>query len=94
MKEIKTILFKVIQVDEFDKTVNAALAEGWTLVKRGVLDEYDRAVCVTHRLLYAELEREIVYAPHDCQTCAHVDCFASRYPCCVCANADKWGPKP
>lgn len=34
MKQIKTILVKVEQLEEFDKRVNNALAEGWTLVKR------------------------------------------------------------
>lgn len=54
MLEIKTILQPLRNYGDFDKEVNAALAEGWELVRRDVItqssDSYDP-------MLYAELER-------------------------------------
>ncbi|MBR5862274.1 MAG: hypothetical protein IKZ08_02995 [Bacteroidales bacterium] len=52
--EIKTVQSLVDAASKFDKDVNAALAEGWTLVKR-----YTNAPAGTHRAstLIAELER-------------------------------------
>ncbi|WP_105204555.1 hypothetical protein [Neobittarella massiliensis] len=59
MKQIKTIVFRLDNRDNFDSMVNMAIAEGWKLKKRTVLvpkaqsdDRY------TYIMLYAELERE------------------------------------
>ena len=55
--QIKTIKFRLDASEEFDKAVNKALSEGWSLVKRDVLPPYEGAAYVHHRMLYAELER-------------------------------------
>jgi hypothetical protein len=58
MQQIKTITKRLDNASEFDREVNAALAEGWTLAERKVLlmqaqpnDTY------MHNMLYAELEK-------------------------------------
>ena len=56
LKEIKTIAHNIDYEHKFDREVNAALAEGWTLVKREVL--IPRAVGAM-MALYAELERYV-----------------------------------
>lgn len=91
MKQIKTIMREIKLPEIFDKEVNAAIAEGWTLVKREVLQAYDAPARIHFGLLYAELEREFVkQVPHDCQTCAHVDKHVGLPPCDNCHSADKW----
>jgi hypothetical protein len=100
MKQIKTILVKVEQLEEFDKRANNALAEGWTLVKREVLQAYDSATCIFHRMLYAELEREIVEEKQsepkerECGNCAHYGTAVYDYPCTVCRDCNKWEADP
>lgn len=57
MLEIKTILKPLINHrGEFDKEVNAALAEGWELVRRDVITQSSDSY---EPMLYAELERYI-----------------------------------
>lgn len=56
MLEIKTIKNRLDNAESFDKEVNAALAEGWELIRRDIIipqttDKYT--------MLYAELERYI-----------------------------------
>ena len=58
-KQIKTVVCKLESNDDFDKCVNAAIAEGWTLVRREVLPPYEGETQVFYRALYAELEREV-----------------------------------
>lgn len=98
MKQIKTITKQLDGSVQFDAEVNAALAEGWTLVKREVLQAYEGRTRVFYRMLYAELEREIVEkeGPVEfiCETCAHFDELSHRPPCCECMDEDKWEPKP
>ena len=94
MKTIKTIMVKADYPGEFDDRVNAALRDGWKLVRRDVLPAYEGKNMIFYRMFYAELERVIVEeVPRDCRTCAHVDTFASSYPCCDCNNEDKWEAK-
>lgn len=61
MKQIKTVLMEYGQLYEFDKAVNALLADGWELRKREiqkVSGEISEAFCVPAvYVLYAELER-------------------------------------
>lgn len=92
-----------MEAQAFDDEVNAALKEGWTLVKREVL-----APCVTedydyHRTLYAELEMEAkakaeakMDEPKErlCRNCAHYGTPVYDYPCTVCHDCDKWVPMP
>lgn len=54
MLEIKTIWGELVNSDLFDDRVNAAIAEGWELVRREVLP---RRTERGETLLYAELER-------------------------------------
>lgn len=56
MLKIKTIL--AATVDKFDELVNAAIADGWDLVKRDVLPPCDLGSEYYKRAFYAELERE------------------------------------
>lgn len=56
MKQIKTIIERY--ADNFDKAVNAALAEGWILTKREVLPPFEGERFYAEQKLYAELERE------------------------------------
>lgn len=51
--EIKTITARI--PTEFDRLVNEALSEGWTLVKRDVLQPWNTDEFP--RLYYAEMER-------------------------------------
>ena len=64
MLEIKTIAERVENLEDFDKQVNEALAEGWELVRREVLPPYEGAIHWWPRALYAELER-IVEEPEE-----------------------------
>lgn len=56
IKQIKTIRKKLDYSDGFDADVNAALADGWYLVKRYTLPSYNSA---THTMLVAELQRYV-----------------------------------
>lgn len=54
--KIKTIVKNTDNVQQFDDEVNAALAEGWRLVKREVLPDMNyNATNWARRALYAEL---------------------------------------
>lgn len=54
--KIKTVLYNLSGAKQFDEDVNAALAEGWHLVKREVLAGGPlRGDSFAHRMLYAEL---------------------------------------
>ena len=57
MLQIKTITENT--PDAFDERVNAAIAEGWELVKRDVLPPYESHGMAHARTYYAELEREV-----------------------------------
>ena len=54
MLEIKTIWSELVKSQLFDVSVNAAIADGWELVRREVLP---RRTDWGETLLYAELER-------------------------------------
>ena len=56
MKQIKTVIWNIDYFDRFDKDVNEALADGWTLIYREL-----RTPRIPDRktLLYAELEKEV-----------------------------------
>ena len=54
--EIKTIVIRLDNAGEFDERVNAALKEGWQLVKREVLQPAAQSPeRYTYIMLYAEL---------------------------------------
>ena len=56
MLQIKTIT--TAEPAEFDELVNAAIADGWDLVKRDVLPPFEGDTRFYKRTFYAELERE------------------------------------
>lgn len=101
MKQIKTIYKQmhpstnyVLEVQDFDRLVNEALAEGWTLTKRDVFHPCDTEDYYHGRVLYAELEREVVTEiERICENCAHFDLSSCAEPCASCSEmADKWEP--
>lgn len=58
--EIKTITYRLNCVEGFDHEVNKAIADGWTLVKREVLQppaQPNEGKTYFHVMLYAELEK-------------------------------------
>ena len=80
MLQIKTI--KETDPDRFDKRVNEALADGWTLSRRlaGSTD------------FVAELEKEIITEDErSCENCKFGDQSGNLSPCCDCDEyASKW----
>lgn len=82
MKQIKTIMKRADDWVQFDAEVNKALADGWTLVKREVLQAYEGPTRIFHRMHYAELERE-----KKCFNCKNIGTEACR----ECNDTmDKW----
>lgn len=60
MKQIKTITYRLNNSKDFDKEVNEAIKEGWTLIERKVLlmsAQPNDGRTYMHNMLYAELER-------------------------------------
>ena len=89
MKQIKTI--EKVEAAEFDKAVNAALAEGWELVRRQVLEPYNGHTCEWYRTYYAEMEKnEITEAERCCDNCKHCDKSSYVEPCNTCEDASNW----
>lgn len=84
MKQIKTVINP--GASQFDEAVNAALAEGWVLIKR-YLSHTDHA-------FVAELEREVITeAERCCENCLHCDKDPSAEPCFSCSEtASEWEP--
>lgn len=95
MKQIKTIARPLGAADGFDKVVNEAIADGWTLTRRAVLQSRDLwGKNSPEPALYAELEREeITEAERCCENCAHFEKGPEQEPCLSCSDdADKWEP--
>lgn len=92
MKQIKTIARNANAAEEFDAEVNKAIAEGWALVKRDVLRPYEGPTCLFFRMLYAELEREIVEKTmeRECGSCRYCSTAVYDFPCTDCKDANKW----
>lgn len=84
MKQIKTII--IPDAERFDDTVNAALAEGWALVRRYVSH--------TEHAFVAELETEVITeAERCCENCLHCDKEPGVEPCFSCSEtASEWEP--
>jgi hypothetical protein len=80
MKQIKTIYDGAQK--EFDKRVNEALADGWTLTRRDFDD----------RGYLAELEKDDE-PPTPCRACKYETTPGYMYPCCKCALNTYWVPK-
>lgn len=92
--KIKTIVRQLGDAANFDKDVNAALADGWVLTKRDVLQlqsQPNDGCHYLHTMLYAELEkRDEAEINHRCATCGHFD-DVSGY-CDNCRQGNKWEP--
>lgn len=61
MKQIKTICTRMNNADEFDRKVNTAIKDGWTLIKRETilpLSQPHDSETFIHIMLYAELEKD------------------------------------
>lgn len=98
MKQIKTIVHKLYNETDFDEAVNKALAEGWTLIERKVLQPQAQPHSREHfvnSMLYAELEKHIITeAEKNCDNCAHCNLPPDREPCLSCSDdGDKWEPE-
>lgn len=80
MLQIKTIYRR--SAAEFDKDVNEALADGWSISRR-TFDPND---------FLAELEREtITEAEKSCETCKYWEQQPESEPCRSCSeDCDKW----
>lgn len=67
MKQIKTISKRLDNATAFDEAVNKAIAEGWTLIERKVLQPPSQPSdgVYIHNMLYAELER--FTEPDECE---------------------------
>ena len=85
MKQIKTI--RRMGSEDFDNEVNAALAEGWELMKRETL-----LIGTERSLLHcAEMEREIITkAEQSCENCKHRDDPPSSHHCIDCDTKSNW----
>lgn len=60
MKQILTVWERISDSEIFDRKVNAAVARGWELKKRMLVNTYaHQDGVVVRRLLYAELEKEV-----------------------------------
>lgn len=88
--KIKTITKQLGNANDFDNEVNAALADGWVLTKRDVLQPQSQpndGCHYIHTMLYAELEKRDEET-RQCRDCTHFeDC--SGY-CTDCHNGSKW----
>lgn len=96
MKQIKTIKYRLDNAEDFDKEVNVALAEGWTLTARKVLlpPSQPNTSNYFNFMVYAELEKEIITdAERCCENCKHFDTSANMEPCLSCSDsASNWEP--
>lgn len=92
MLQIKTIIETTECYDEFDKQVNAALADGWYLIKRDVLPPYVSEGYDYARCLIAEMEKVIITDDEKCcDNCKHNDRLCTEEPCLSCSDdVDKW----
>ena len=58
MKQIKTIVNRLDNHEDFDEEVNRALSDGWSLIERRVIVPKAQATnYYTYHMLYAELEK-------------------------------------
>lgn len=96
MLQIKTITYRLDNAADFDAAVNAAIAEGWHLTKREVLQPLAQPNTnqYLHTMLYAELVKdEITEDERGCPNCKHSGTHPSQEPCLNCTeDADKWEP--
>ena len=93
MLQIKTIRNRLDNAKSFDKEVNTALAIGWTLTRREVLQPMAQSEnTTTHIMLYAELERVIITEDERCCDNCKYGLQDGGEPCDSCDEEtwDKW----
>lgn len=90
MIQIKTIADALPDREAFDKKVNEAIADGWRLARRELIQHSH--VPGKADYLYAELVKEtITEAERCCDNCKHLDCPCTEEPCSSCGDtANKW----
>jgi hypothetical protein len=96
MLQIKTIKNRLDNAEDFDKKVNEALAEGWRLTRRTVLQPRAQSEIMSfHIMLYAELEKDDEEEDDRlCETCAHQYKEPQEQPCIECdGDCSRWEPK-
>lgn len=83
MKQIKTIMADLADCEAFDRKVNEAIENGWTLKRRDVIVPHGQ-----HRVssLYAELELGEV--KRKCETCEHFRKSLRISPCHNCEDVN------
>ena len=86
MKQIKTIMNP--NPDKFDKEVNAALADGWYIVRR--LANHDGFIAELEKVVITKKERS-------CDNCKYSDMLSTMEPCDTCRDLpegypSKWEP--
>lgn len=79
MLQIKTVFEK--EAEKFDKRVNAALIDGWHLMRR--LSGPEGFVAEMEKVIITKAER-------GCDNCAHCDLDATQEPCVSCDDASRW----
>ena len=85
MLQIKTIKNRLYNVDDFDKEVNEAIAAGWKLTRREVLQPAAQAIEYTYIMLYAELEKNILTEDEKtCENCKYGNVPGNIPPCADC----------
>lgn len=91
MLQIKTLVKEIQYVQAFDEEVNQALAAGWHLAKRDLV-QHTLAARGTLDYFYAELVKEITTeAERNCGNCRHCDTAPDKEPCFGCnSNASNW----
>ena len=91
MLQIKTIKSRLDNAGSFDNEVNEALADGWTLKRRRVLQPLAQSGTYTYIMLYAEFEKEIITEDEKtCENCKHFPIPEQLEPCVSCPNGEKW----
>lgn len=85
MKQIKTIKTRIETPEEFDQTVNDAIAEGWELTKRYTIPSF----------FIAEMEGNVITEDERvCENCLHRYKHLDEEPCQSCGDdASKWEPQ-
>lgn len=94
MLQIKTIRNRIDNAVSFDKEVNEALAEGWQLTRRDVLQPKAQSENMqTHIMLYAELEKVVITEKErTCDNCKHCDLDSNTGPCLNCYDKTEGYP--
>jgi len=93
MKQIKTIYYSTERNEtKFDEAVNEALADGWSLIKRDVIQAVNCGNVYYHRSFYAELEKDVT-VKKSCSNCKYHALSSQQNPCRDCLLESNWEPQ-